>query len=127
MLENAQGDPIEFDSFRVFVWSTGGHRYETAYIERNVRGFFPVKTQGRGPDDERTFSLVLADKDGTLYQKTYGFSGYRVRMISKTTYAPPPPLPEVRTTHYFSPLPTPAAAETTWGEKLSALKKRWFR
>jgi len=31
--------PYEFDSFRVFVWSMRRHRYETAYIERNVRGY----------------------------------------------------------------------------------------
>ena len=30
--------PYEFDSFRVFVWSVKRHRYETAYIDRNIRG-----------------------------------------------------------------------------------------
>ena len=35
------GQPYEFDSFRVFVWSLRHHRYETAYIERNVVGHFP--------------------------------------------------------------------------------------
>ena len=37
------GQPYDFDSFRVFVWSLRHHRYETAYIERNVVGHYPVE------------------------------------------------------------------------------------
>ena len=37
------GEPYEFDSFRVFVWSLKHHRYETAYIERNIVGHYPVQ------------------------------------------------------------------------------------
>ena len=96
----------EFDSFRVFVWSKSRHRYETAFIERNVTGFYPVeladvtagtcskKTGGRigkdrdqNADQEKGFSLVVQDKDGALYKRTYGFSGYHVRLISKTPVA----------------------------------------
>ena len=80
----------EFDSFRVFVWSKTRHRYETAFIERNVTGFFPVQLtdvpadkKASGPP-EKGFSLLVQDKDGTLYKRTYGFSGYHVRLISKT-------------------------------------------
>jgi SH3-like domain-containing protein len=99
----------EFDSFRVFVWSKSRHRYETAFIERNVTGFYPVeladvaaaeagdntggkKIRGRNrerdrdqnADQERGFSVLVQDKDGALYKRIYGFSGYHVRLISKT-------------------------------------------
>ena len=99
----------EFDSFRVFVWSKSRHRYETAFIERNVTGFYPVeladvtaaglvkqaggkKTGGRNrarepdqnADQEKGFSVIVQDKDGALYKRIYGFSGYHVRLISKT-------------------------------------------
>jgi SH3-like domain-containing protein len=80
----------EFDSFRVFVWSKSRHRYETAFIERNVTGFFPVQLADVPPDKkasgppEKGFSLLVQDKDGALYKRTYGFSGYHVRLISKT-------------------------------------------
>jgi hypothetical protein len=97
----------EFDSFRVFVWSKSRHRYETAFIERNVTGFYPVelvdvtavdkqtggkktgsrnreKDRDQNADQEKGFSVIVRDKDGTLYKRTYGFSGYHVRLISKT-------------------------------------------
>jgi SH3-like domain-containing protein len=97
----------EFDSFRVFVWSKSRHRYETAFIERNVTGFYPVeladvtagelvktgsKKTGRNretdrdqnADQEKGFSIIVRDKDGALYKRVYGFSGYHVRLISKT-------------------------------------------
>ncbi|MDP8990889.1 MAG: SH3 domain-containing protein, partial [Acidobacteriota bacterium] len=83
----------EFDSFRVFVWSKSRHRYETAFVERNVTGFFPVELaevpadkKASGPP-EKGFSLLVQDRDGALYKRTYGFSGYHVRLISKTAVA----------------------------------------
>ncbi len=36
------GEDHDFDGFRVFTWSLRHHRYETAYIQRRERGFFPV-------------------------------------------------------------------------------------
>jgi SH3-like domain-containing protein len=81
----------EFDSFRVFVWSKSRHRYETAFIERNVTGYFPVELAEVPPDKknsgapEKGFSVIVQDKDGSLYKRTYGFSGYHVRLISKTS------------------------------------------
>lgn len=118
--------PYEFDSFRVFVWSTRRHRYETAYIERNVKGYYPVETQAVPGQDEKAFSLVLQDKDGKLYRRTYAFSGFRVRMISKTPYQSAPALPEVRGVRSFDPDPAGLPAESSWRQKLSDLRKRWF-
>ena len=116
--------PYEFDSFRVFVWSTKRHRYETAYIERNVEGYYPVETHEVPGQDEKAFSLVLRDKDGKLYQRSYAFSGYRVRMISKSPYEPPPALPEVRPSRSFDAVGAAAPAETTWRQKLRDWRRR---
>ena len=74
-------EPYEFDSFRVFVWSHKHHRYETAYIERNVTGHFPVTVINSG--DSPSFSLILENDDGQLIRKTYSFEGFRVRMAHK--------------------------------------------
>ncbi len=116
----------EFDSFRVFVWSTRRHRYETAYIERNVKGYYPIEAVPVPGQDEKSFSLVLQDKDGKIYRRTYGFAGYRVRMISKMPYELAPPLPMVRGTHSFEVDPVPAPEESSWWDKLRGLPKRWF-
>lgn len=116
----------EFDSFRVFVWSTRRHRYETAYIERNVKGYYPIEAVPVPGQDEKSFSLVLQDKDGKIYKRTYAFAGYHVHMISKSPYQLAPALPEVRGTHSFDADPVPQPSDSTFGEKLHDLRKRWF-
>ena len=118
--------PYEFDSFRVFVWSIKHHRYETAYIERNVRGHYPVLTENRPGEDEKAFSVVLEDKDGKLIKRTYAFSGYRVHLASKEPYQPPAPLPAVHATRNFDPLPQGQPQSSGWKEKLRALRRRIF-
>lgn len=100
--------PYDFDSFRVFVWSAKRHHYETAYIERNVKGYYPVESHDLAGQDEKAFSIVLEDKDGMLYKRTFGFNGYHVRMIEKTPYQLPPPLPEVHASGGFEPEAAPA-------------------
>lgn len=85
---SANGVPYEFDSFRVFVWSLKRHRYETAYIERNVVGYYPVEAKkGNEKGEGATFSLIL-DNDGAKVRKTYLFNGYRVSLLKKEPYQP---------------------------------------
>jgi hypothetical protein len=118
--------PFEFDSFRVFVWSTKRHHYETAFIERNVQGFYPVEAASLPGQEEKAFSVVVREKDGKLYKRTYGFSGYHVRMISKLPYSPPPELPEVRTSRDFDPPPPPSQTSVGMMQRISDLRKKWF-
>jgi len=70
--------PYDFDSFRVFVWSLRHHRYETSFIQRRVRGYFPVLAKAGG------FSVCLEKDDGTRYRRSYAFTGYQVRSTGDT-------------------------------------------
>jgi hypothetical protein len=98
-------EPYEFDSFRVFVWSRKHHRYETAYIERNVVGHFPVAVSTSG--DAPSFSVVLETNDGGLLRKTYSFDSYRIRVVKREPYNP---RPEVEAPKAIANLPAPAGA-----------------
>ena len=117
------GEPYEFDSFRVFVWSHKHHRYETAYIERNVIGHFPIKvdTSGSAP----RFSLVIEGNDGQLYCKSYTFEGYRIRMVEKATYQPDAP-GEKKPAEAASAAAKPAVSESLYA-RAKRLVKGWFR
>jgi hypothetical protein len=67
------GEPWDFDSYRVFVWSLRHHRYETAYIQRREQGYFPVLAK------TGEFSVCLAQDDGTRVRKKYTMLGNAVR------------------------------------------------
>ena len=116
-------EPYEFDSFRVFVWSRKHHRYETAYIERNVTGRFPVNVDTSGPVPR--FSLLLEDDDGKQWRKTYTFEGYRVHMVNKEPY---PPAKQAEPPRQAAAPPTQQPAEErSWYARMKDRVRRWFR
>jgi hypothetical protein len=114
-------EPYEFDSFRVFVWSRKHHRYETAYIERNVTGHFPVEVDNSGSVPR--FSLILENDDGKLFRKTYTFEGYRIHMVAKTPY---PSSPQAAPAHQVAAAPAQPAKERSWYARMKDRVRRWF-
>ena len=120
--------PYDFDSFRIFVWSLRHHRYETSFIQRRVRGYFPVLAKAGG------FSVCLEKDDGTRYRRSYAFAGYQVRATGDTAcddrkleiapeskpqrLAPAPP---------DGPTPEPAPSlYTRVRNRLRTMYPRWF-
>ena len=86
--------PYDFDSFRVFIWSLRRHRYETAYIDRNLRGYAPVLLhdvelpgpKGRSdaaPAHYPGFSICVEKKDGQRYRRNYAFLTNIVRFAGE--------------------------------------------
>ena len=67
------GEDHDFDGYRVFTWSLRHHRYETAYIQRRVRGFFPVLAKNG------EFSVCLETEGGAKMRKLYTLTGNSVR------------------------------------------------
>jgi len=74
---------FHFDGFRVFMYSTRRHRYEQAYREKNLRGYFPldVVRPGRKPEYLAEFSVISEDDKNPKRKRTFAFLGYRVLQL----------------------------------------------
>jgi hypothetical protein len=103
--------PYDFDSFRVFIWSVRRHRYETAYIERKLKGYLPILMKnvdyGAGAKSQVAsgsypgFSICMEKADGSRWRRDYAFITNVVRFAgerpcesapsSQTTVAPAVP------------------------------------
>jgi len=81
----------DFDSFRVFIWSLRRHRYETAYIERNLHGYAPVllkpvelsSPNGSSSAKYPGFSVCMEKRDGQRYRRDYAFLSNVVRFAGE--------------------------------------------
>jgi len=116
--------PYDFDSYRVFVWSLRHHRYETAYIQRRVKGYFPTLADPSG------FSVCVEKSDGSRVRRVYSLTGTAVRPAGekpceasaseKSTGAAPTLLAQAR-----SDAPEPQAPSLYTRAKNRI--KRWFK
>ena len=119
--------PYEFDSFRYFIWNVRHHRYETAYIEKNLKGFYPVQVhpvQAAAGNKTATypgFSLIV-EQDGVRYRKTYAYQIYLVRLVGKEKIETPP----VTAGPVKMAVPLPAATPQPSPGFLARLKA-WFK
>lgn len=69
------GLPYDFDQVRVFTWNTKKHRYETAYRQRNMEGYLPVKiSEGKNAQGQPVpeFSVTVATSDAVQLDPATG-------------------------------------------------------
>ena len=82
--EPKDGLPWDYNQIRIFTWGRIRHRYETAYRERNLEGYFPVKTGHEmfGKEgDLPTFTIRKQTEDGQMVDVTYKLNGPIVRRV----------------------------------------------
>jgi hypothetical protein len=131
---------IDFDSFRVFIWSLRHHRYETAHVEHEVDGHSPVLVHEihyipgvRNSGDAGTypgFSVCAERSDGKLERHDYALLGNVVRRAGVEPCQLPPPLfswtvPEINRPAPSAPPPvTPSGPSLA--QRIRARVAHWF-
>ena len=134
------GHAYDFDSFRVFVWSLRKHRYETAYIERNLQGYAPVLLQevelasggNRGKQTAAKyagFSICMDGRDGQRHRREYALLGNIVRYAGDRACEPAPALEIAKAAIPPAGVPeaAPAASEAGQQESIWQRLKRKVR
>jgi SH3-like domain-containing protein len=82
--EPKDGMPFDYNQARVFTWNLKKHRYETAYRERNLEGFFPVSVGHEVFEKEGdlpTFTLKVKNNSGDLVDRKYKLNTPIVRRV----------------------------------------------
>ena len=80
-------EAYDFDSIRVFIWDKRRHRYETAYRDRGLEGYFPIRVDAS--EGKPRFSVIVRAADGQFLLRRYLFDGVRVHLVSKDPYQLP--------------------------------------
>ena len=86
MLLNEPKDGLvwDYNQIRVFTRNRAKHRYETAYRERNLEGYLPVKVGHQVFDKEGdlpTFTIRKKNDQGQIVDVTYKLNGPIVRRV----------------------------------------------
>lgn len=82
--EPKDGLAYDYNQIRIFTRNRARHRYETAYRERNMEGYLPVKVghQDFGKEgDLPTFTIRKMNDDGKIVEVTYKLNGPIVRRV----------------------------------------------
>ena len=78
------GLPYDYNQIRVFTRNRNRHRYETAYRERDMEGYLPVKTghaMFEKEGDLPTFTIRKMNDNGQILDVTYKMNGPIVRRV----------------------------------------------
>ncbi len=84
LTEDKDGLLFDYNQARIFTWNLKRHRYETAYRERKLAGFFPVSVGRESFNKEGelpTFTLRVQREDGQFADRKYKLNGPIVRRV----------------------------------------------
>ncbi len=64
-VQGGDGQPCDFTLLRVYTWESSSQRYQTAYVQSNLCGRFPIRAEpATAPGGDARFSFIAAGKRG---------------------------------------------------------------
>jgi hypothetical protein len=84
--------PCDFNSLRIYTWGATRHRYETAFVEGNLCGYFPIRAAKQPHTGDPEFRFTALESNGAKLERVYAMhqtSVRRVREAETPTSKPP--------------------------------------
>ena len=126
----------DFDSFRVFTWSLRHHRYETAHIERNVRGYSPVllkqiEYSGKAAGESGKypgFSICMENREGERVRREFVLLTNIIRYAGEQPCEAPAPFEVTKPPAPLktAPEPEPEPAKPSFFQRMKQKVHGWF-
>jgi hypothetical protein len=76
---NGDAQPCDFNSLRVYTWGAARHRYETAFVESNLCGYFPIRTSKQPRTGDPEFRFTALESNGARLERVYALHQTSVR------------------------------------------------
>ena len=119
--------PYEFDAVRAFVYNARRRRYETAFSEKGLKGFYPMEVVADESKTVTQFSFIVQDDNGQYFRKKYSFSGHSAHLISREPFQ----LPDLKDLQGPISIALAQVAVPSWyghtKEVIGRQWRRWFR
>ncbi len=80
--EDAQ--PCDFNSLRVYTYGSARRRYETAFVEGNLCGYFPIRVAKQPRTGDPEFRFIALDSSGGKEERVYAMRQTSVRRVRES-------------------------------------------
>lgn len=115
-------EKFHYDRFRVTVWNSRNRRFETAHIESNIRGYYPVTVESKPDEPNQRFTLHYAVGNGPVLERRFVIEGRKLRKLGERPWVEPPREPDDS-----DPLlpGEDEKQESSWWDRARAKVKSW--
>jgi hypothetical protein len=119
----SRNQTYEFDTVRVLVWNSPRDRYDVTYLQRDLKGYYPIEVAPQTVGPLAGFSLLVQTGELEREHRRYTFAGTRPKLSKTELIQLPKPEPPKRE-DYVAPLPAepPEPAEPPYWQRL---RQRW--
>ncbi len=76
-----EGQPCDFSLLRVYTWGAARHRYETAFVEGNLCGYFPIRAAKQARTGDPEFRFTAVEPGGAKLERVYAMHLTSVRRV----------------------------------------------
>ncbi len=88
-VQGAEGQTCDFSLIRVYTWDNARRRYETAYVESDFCGYFPIRAGQQGGKGDPEFRFTALDTNEPKQERVYAMHQTTVRRVRGPAATPP--------------------------------------